>query len=157
VSKKTRSSVVKRSWRRAKSASSIRSFVVHADDGVLVFPAFRRDVPQHVGDPAAFPQPLEDERAPNASGLAVQALAALTRAEHKQPLREAAEAGDDRIQPAGLAQLVDAPEALEHAPGHLAVNALVFDEEEVDATVDGVGAQNRRISSRSAAHVASRV
>jgi len=74
-----------------------------------------RHRPHDVADPAALPEPLEDERTADAPGVGLQALPALVGAEHEEALGEAAEPRDDCIQLAGLAQHVDAPEALQDA------------------------------------------
>src|SRR5262249_31890911 len=91
-------------------------------------------------DPALAPQALDDERGPHGDRVRGDARAARVRIEHEQLVSETAETLQQAIELSRRAQVIEPAQAMEHALDLAAIDAFVFDEQEVRAVAVGLGA-----------------
>src|SRR5512136_2991831 len=89
-------------------------------------------------DAALFPQPFEDHRWPEDTGLRGDGLAVQVRAQHGVLVGETSERLQKYVQLTGSEQLIEAAQSAEHPLSHLAVDPVVLHQEQVGARAVGL-------------------
>jgi hypothetical protein len=109
--------------------------------------AIPQQAAQDLADATLLPQAFKDKSRTDDARTRDDGFAVGVSAQDRVLFREPAEGVEQAIELVGGEQLIEPAQAVEHALADLAVNALIFDDEQVGAVAIGLGADEHEASS----------